>query len=139
MLKQTYEVSEKVTCIGPVCAQQQNIFRNTTSTTTLWRKSFPGSNLGTREHFYFRCDQTSKHKESSSVYNFKMDVAQQVLLGILLAGATFAFQCGKDKGKLQVHLVAHTHDDVGWLKTVDEYFYGKKMDLNLAPLKNRPK
>ena len=67
-----------------------------------------------------------------------MDVAQQVLLGILLAGATFAFQCGKDKGKLQVHLVAHTHDDVGWLKTVDEYFYGKKMDLNLAPLKNRP-
>ena len=82
---------------------------------------------------------TSKHKELLlfSVHDFKMDVAQQVLLGVLLAGATFAFQCGKDKGKLQVHLVAHTHDDVGWLKTVDEYFYGKKMDL--APLKHRPK
>lgn len=27
---------------------------------------------------------------------------------------------------LNVHLLAHTHDDVGWLKTVDQYFYGSE-------------
>jgi hypothetical protein len=24
--------------------------------------------------------------------------------------------------RIQAHIIAHTHDDVGWLKTVDEYF-----------------
>ena len=28
------------------------------------------------------------------------------------------------KTKLNVHVIAHTHDDVGWLKTPDQYFTG---------------
>lgn len=31
--------------------------------------------------------------------------------------------------KLTVHMVHHTHDDVGWLKTVDEYFSGVKNSI----------
>ena len=28
--------------------------------------------------------------------------------------------------KLNVHLICHCHDDVGWLKTVDQYYYGSQ-------------
>jgi hypothetical protein len=31
-----------------------------------------------------------------------------------------------------VHLIPHSHDDVGWLKTVDQYFYGKENDIYVA-------
>lgn len=31
--------------------------------------------------------------------------------------------------KLTVHFICHTHDDVGWLKTVDEYYSGVNNDI----------
>jgi hypothetical protein len=34
-------------------------------------------------------------------------------------------------GKLNVHLVAHTHDDVGWLKTIDQYYVGTNNSIQV--------
>ena len=30
-----------------------------------------------------------------------------------------------------MHLVPHTHDDVGWLKTIDQYYYGAKQQIQV--------
>ncbi|KAI3502829.1 hypothetical protein L1887_31172 [Cichorium endivia] len=38
--------------------------------------------------------------------------------------------------KLNVHLVPHSHDDVGWLKTVDQYFIGSNNSIQGASVEN---
>jgi hypothetical protein len=55
-----------------------------------------------------------------------------VILSLLVISAAMSLANANDykhvkypKDKLNVHLFAHTHDDPGWLKTVDQYFYGR--------------
>lgn len=36
------------------------------------------------------------------------------------------------EGTLNVHLICHSHDDVGWLKTVDQYYYGANNSIQHA-------
>ena len=33
---------------------------------------------------------------------------------------------------VNVHLIPHSHDDVGWLKTVDQYFLGAEDTIQEA-------
>ena len=61
-----------------------------------------------------------------------------VCVPIKVLDVTTSNSCGYDScpkpvdGMINVHLVPHTHNDVGWLKTVDQYYYGSRNDIQRA-------
>jgi hypothetical protein len=64
-------------------------------------------------HFAPVCSSTAVPQRTLEHYASSSRVKLENLYSIL-----------DDNRTITVHVVPHTHDDVGWLKTVDEYYYG---------------
>lgn len=54
--------------------------------------------------------------------NFSLLIYCALITLISSGGCGYDSCKGSDANKLNVHLVPHSHDDVGWLKTVDSYY-----------------
>ena len=58
--------------------------------------------------------------------------AREASAAYMGANASAGASAAAAEGKLTVHLVPHSHDDVGWLKTVDQYFVGSNNSIQGA-------
>lgn len=54
----------------------------------------------------------------------------------LIGLAVLCFPSLRSAPRLHVHVVPHTHDDLGWLKTVDEYYTGANNSIAHANVRS---
>ena len=61
-------------------------------------------------------------------------LCRRLALALLVASLIVGLQLAT-ADVLNVHIVPHTHDDVGWLKTVDQYYSGTNRSIDPAGVK----
>ena len=73
----------------------------------------------------------------SEIISMKMNIFVAIGIGLaagvpLTPGGPYATNAGPRDGMINVHLVSHTHDDVGWLKTVNELYLGANNQAQIS-------
>ncbi|XP_058107981.1 alpha-mannosidase-like isoform X3 [Magnolia sinica] len=72
----------------------------------------------------------------NSGFLFALVIVLAVSGGVWAGFLKYETRAGPVEGKLNVHLVPHSHDDVGWLKTIDQYYVGSNNSIQGACVAN---
>jgi hypothetical protein len=81
-----------------------------------------------REIFCLKRNELKNEFLFSTLKVLKMSLILALILNLSIFVTKITAECGysachkTDPKKLNIHLIPHTHDDVGWMRTVDDYY-----------------